>query len=109
MGQERLARGDGEHRRPEAHQALDAVTHELDLLVDLAGRKQVDLVQHHDHLFAPFANALHEGPLGLGEWPIGRSNEQHQIGTRDEVAGDLFVLAQDRIRPRRIDDRHIAQ
>ena len=44
----------------------------------------------------PMLDQLEEGPLRLRQRPVDRGHEQHQIGPRDELGGDPFVLAHDR-------------
>ncbi len=71
--------------------------------------EQVGLVEHDHNLFAPLLDRRQEGALALGEGPLGRGDEQHQVGAGDEVARQLLVAANDRVGAGRIDDRQLAQ
>ncbi len=71
--------------------------------------KDVDLVDHHHHLLAPIADLLEEGPLGLGERPVGGGDEEHEIGARHEARRQALVLADDGVGPGRVDDVNLAQ
>ena len=71
--------------------------------------EHVDLVDHDDDLLAPVLDVLQERPLALGERPVGRGDEQHEVGLRHELAGEPFVLAKDGVGARRIDDVDVPQ
>ena len=71
--------------------------------------QDVDFVDDDDDLLAPIADLFQESALALGERPVGRGDEEHQIGARHEAGRDEFVFANDGIRPGRIDDTHLAE
>ena len=71
--------------------------------------ENVDLVDDDDHLLAPAADLLEKRALGLGERTVGGRHEQDEVRARDEIRGDRLVLADDRVRSRRIDDVNVAQ
>ena len=75
----------------------------------LAALQDVDLVDDDHHLLAPAAHLLEKRALGLGERPVGRRDEQHEIGPRDEVRGDALVLADDGVRAGGIHDVDVAE
>ena len=55
------------------------------------------------------ADRFEERALGLGERPVGRGDEQHQIGARHEIVGEPLVLADDGVGARRVDDVDVAK
>jgi hypothetical protein len=57
----------------------------------------------------PAAYLLEERALGLGERPVRRGDEQHQIRPRDEVRGNRFVLSDDGVGARCVDDVDLAE
>jgi hypothetical protein len=78
--------------------------------VDVVPRlEEVGLVHHDDDLLAPLAQRLEEGPLGLGVGPVGRREEEDEVGAGHEVAGERLVLAQHRVGTRRVHDGERAQ
>ena len=79
------------------------------LLAIFGALEHVDLVDDDDDLLAPVADGLEERALALGERPIGRRDEQHEVGLRHELAGQPLVLAEDRVGARRVDDVEIAE
>jgi hypothetical protein len=91
-------------RGPEGLRGL--LPHERDDLRHVFRRLQeVGLVEYEHDLLAPLPDRLEEGPLALGVGPVGRGDEEHEVGPRKEVAGERLVLAQDRVRARRVHDR----
>jgi hypothetical protein len=75
----------------------------------LLAQDGVDLVEDEHHLLAPGADLLEEGALALGERPVGRGDEEDEVGVGDELAGDRLVLAEDRVGPRGVDYLDLAQ
>jgi hypothetical protein len=79
-------------------------------LVEIGRRPhQVGLVQHQHDLLAPLADRGQERALALRVGAVGRGDEEHEIGTRQEVARQRLVLAQDRVGAGGVDDRDLAQ
>ena len=95
-------------RRPRARRRgvfRGLVPHERDHLRQLRpGLQEVVLVEDEHDLLAPLPDRLEEGPLALGEGPVGRCDEQHQVRAGHELAGERLVLAQDGVRARRVHD-----
>jgi hypothetical protein len=56
-----------------------------------------------------FADVAEELALALGERPIRRGHEQHQIGARNESARQQLVRPLERVRARRVDEVDVAQ
>jgi len=52
--------------------------------------QQIYLVHHEDYLLAPVADELQILALGLGEAPVDGGDEEDQVATRDEAAGQLL-------------------
>ncbi len=71
--------------------------------------EDIDLVDDDDDLLAPAAHLLEKRPFGFGEGPIGGGHKQHEIRARHELGRNQFVLTDDRVRPRRIDDVNFAE
>ena len=66
--------------------------------------QDVGFVYHQHNLFAPGENPLQEKPFALSQRAVRGGGKQHQVAARHVFAGQDFVLADDGIRPRRIDD-----
>src|SRR4051812_18800534 len=93
-----------------AEQTLDVLADELGDLSDTCFvAQEIDLVNDDDDLLPPVADRRHERPLALGERTVRGSHEEDQIGARHELLGELLVLANDGISPRRIDDRDLVE
>ena len=83
---------------------------EGDHLLELRGiAEDIDLVQDDDDFLAPVANRRKEYPFGLGKRAVGGGDEQHEIGSRDKFGGNPFVLADDCVGARRVDDVDVAK
>ncbi len=94
--------------RPE--EAACPVCHERLHLIAVAGAlEDVHLVDRDDDLLPPVAQRLEELTFRFGKRPIGRCDEDHQVRARHEVRGQLFVIAHDRVRARRVDDVHVTK
>ncbi len=103
-------RADEKDLRLESEQRTRVVGDKRSNLRHLRGPlENVALVDDDDNLLAPPADVLHEAPLGFGKRAIGRRDEEHQIGTRDELGGHRLVLANDGVGPRRVDDADFAE
>ena len=98
------------HRQPE--NLRRAGTLAVDLGLDLRGRTQgvpqgVDLVEHHqagivvvtlgDQVFTP------DGQVGFGHAGVGRQDENHRMGLRNQAHRE-FRLGADRVEPRRVEN-----
>ena len=66
--------------------------------------QNVNFVYNNSDFLAPVSYAFQEDALTFGERAIRRGNKEHEIGARDEIAGDGFVLAVNGIRTRRVYD-----
>ncbi len=101
---------DREDLRREAEGALGLLAHEVHDAFDVFGRfQQVDLVHHHDDLLPPGPDRLEEAPLALGEGPVGGGDEEDEVRPRDELAGELLVLPQDRVGAGGVHDHDVPQ
>jgi hypothetical protein len=64
----------------------------------------IRFVQGEDDLLAPGQDALEELSLALREGMVGGGGEQDQVAARHEFIGQALVMADDCIRPGRIDN-----
>ena len=71
--------------------------------------QEVGLVDDEQDLLPPVADELEVAAFALGQRPLGRGDEQHQVAPRHEAPGELLVVADDRVRPRRIHDGDLPQ
>ena len=107
---QRQTRADRKDLGAEPEQPARVVGDERANLLDLRLRfENVDLVDDDDDLLAPAADLLEKRALGFGEGPIGRRHEQDQVGSRYELGRDRFVLADDGVGARRVDDVDLAE
>ena len=110
MARHAQPRADGEPLRRGVEQLCRRLIDERDHLRQLVlVLEDVHLVDDDDDLLAPVADRLEEGALGLGERPVRRRHEEHEIGARHELAGQALVLAMDRVGAWRVDDLQVAQ
>ena len=109
FGFERQPGRHGKHFRREAQQGQGILADKLYHLGHLGFLKKVDLVEEDDHFFAPFADALHKGPLTLGERAVGRGDENHQIAAGDKFFSQLLVATDDGIGARCVYDVDLPQ
>ena len=94
----------------QAERGAYAAVHEGADLLDLAlVPEEVSLVYDEQYLLPPVADELEVTALALGQGPLGRGDEQYQVAPRHEAPGKLLVVADDRVRPRRVDDGDLAQ
>ena len=70
---------------------------------------QILLVDDDDNLLPPGPDALEELALRLREGPVDRGDKQHQVRPRHEVRGQHFVLADDGVGARGVDDVDVAE
>ena len=101
---------DGEDRRQRPEDAPGRVADKRQHFVEL-GRalEDVDLVDDDHDFLAPRANRGDEGALGFGERAVRRGHEQDEIGPRHELRRQALVLADDRVRARRVDDVEVLE
>jgi hypothetical protein len=59
--------------------------------------------------FLPQVDGLQERTLALGEGPVRRRDEEHEVRARDELASERLVLADHGVRPRRVHDRDLPE
>ncbi len=110
LGTRRKTGADREDRRTRPQRRLRRVANERQHLLELGFlREDVDLVHDDDDLLAPGADGLDERALGFGKGTIGGRHEEDEIGARYEVGGQALVLAQNRVRARRVDDVEILE
>src|SRR5215217_7912089 len=102
--------GDEEDRGRQAERgAYSAVNEGADLFSFLLVCQEVGLVDDEQDLLPPVADELEVAAFALGQRTLGRGDEQHQIAPRHETPGELLVVADDRVRPRRIYDGDLTQ
>ena len=107
---QRVAGGHAEHFRLRSEQRLRVLRDEaLHLLAILGALEHVDLVDDDDDLLAPVADVLEKRALALGERAIRGRDEEHEVRLRHELGRQPFVLAEDRVGARRVDDVEIAE
>ena len=105
-----LPRGERKDLRLDPQGLPGLLAHERDDLRPVLRRLQeVGLVEDEHDLLAPLPDRLEKGPLALGVGTVGRGDEEHEVGPRKEVPGERLVLAQDRVRARRVHDRQRPQ
>ena len=104
LSPERQPRRNSKDLGCEAQQGQGVLLDELDDLGYLLIFEEVDLVQDNDDLFAPFANALHEGPLTLRKGAVCGRDKDHQIAARHKLLGQLLMATDDGICAGRIYD-----
>ena len=92
----------------DAEELLGVLTNEAENLLTLLNVEDVDLIEDNRDLLPPLLDQFEEGTLTLGEGSIGRGGEEDQISAGDELAGELFMAADDRVRTRGIDNRELA-
>ena len=93
-----------------APESSGLLPHERDDLRPVLRRlEEIGLVEDEHDLLAPLPDRLEEGPLALGVGTVGRGDEEHEIGPGQEVSRERLVLAQDRVRARRVHDREHAE
>ena len=101
----REPRAHGEDGRPRADRLLRRVRDERQHLIEIFGAlEDIHLVHDDDDLLAPFADGRDERALRFGERPIRRRDEEDDVRARHELRREPLVLAQDRVRPGRVDD-----
>ena len=110
LGALREPRADRQHVGFDAEQVPRGVPDEGQHLVELRRVPKMSTLFRTMTIFLPQSRmACEEDPLGLGERPIGRGDEQDQIRARDEIGGQPLVLADDGVGPGRVDDVDVAQ
>ena len=110
FGAKRQPRAHGQHVGVDAEQIARCLLDEIDDLLKLRSiAEDIDLVQDDDDLLAPVANRRQEYSFGLGKRAVGGCHEQHEIGSRNKVGGKAFMLADDRVGARRVDDVDVAK
>src|SRR5215204_6492858 len=87
-----------------------AAVHEgADLIPLRVVGQQVGLVDDEQYLLPPVADELEVAALALGKRTLGRGDEKHQVAPWHEAPGKLLVVADDRVRPRRVHDGDLTQ
>jgi len=110
LRRQRLACRHDEQLRHDVEEGAEVVADKRPDRVHVVLRvEQVDLVDHHDDLLAPFADLREELALALGEGAVGGGDEQHQVGPRHEPARQQPVRAGDGVGAGGVDHVDVAQ
>jgi len=106
----RQARGKREYLGRGTQQGGGVITHEAHHLCQFGFTLQyVGLVDDDDYFLSPVTDLRHKAALRFRERPVYRCQEQHQVCTRHEMRGQLFVLTVDGIRTGGIHDADLCK